>query len=267
MRNIKSLSVVALLLTASPAFARGFSSSSGGTESMNLLSIGAGIASPSVTSALSENPAGLVSNETPKILGVISTENNSWDPLGYGGFFFTGNGAVGAGIGVQNYSGVANGSTLQFGVAAEITQLAMTIGASGSYALSNGIGDRFGADLGLQFNARGPFKVGLAAFNVNGGPDSYGAGFSYDANPNARIVLDASVNNNFDGLRLKPALGITVQKFQITYGYGIKVDNTVGSFIRDGSALGLGYEFGHAFQLQGYYNQIAKYYVAGMFRF
>ncbi len=234
---------------------------------MNLLSIGAGIASPSVTSALGENPAGLVSNETPKLLGVISTENNSWDPLGYGGFFFTGNGAVGAGIGVQNYSGAASGSALQFGVAAEITQIATTIGASGSYALSNGVSDRFGADLGLQFNSRGPFKVGLAAFNVNGGVDSFGAGLSYDANTNARIVIDGSVNNDFKGLRLKPALGITVQKFQITYGYGIDVSKDATSFIRTGSALGLGYEFAQSFQLQGYYNQIAKYYVAGMFRF
>lgn len=254
------------ILISSNAFAQRYGGGGGGSEGVNLLSIGAGISSPSVTSAIGENPAGLIANQTTKLLVSGFSENSSFDPLGLGGTMYFGNGTVGAGLGYQKVTD-GGGSAMVFGLAGEITAMNLAFGAAGSYQLSDGFADRLGLDLGLQFNARGPLKFGATAFNVNGGVNSYGAGVSYDANPSARLVIDASVNDDFEGLRLKPALGVTVQKFQITYGYGIEIDDTASSFIRGGSALGLGYEFGRNFHLQGYYNQIAKYYIAGMFRF
>jgi hypothetical protein len=67
-------------------------------EMAHTLSAGAGIASPSMTSALFENPAGLFTNQQTKFLGEAAWTNSNLNPLGLGGLFFLGNGFVGGGL-------------------------------------------------------------------------------------------------------------------------------------------------------------------------
>src|SRR5690606_25865707 len=90
-----------------------------GGERNHLLSVGAGISSPSVTTAIGENPAGLVNNQRFKLLAAAYSENSDFDPLGYSGTVFTGTGSVGVGLGYAGVTGAGGGGSLVFGLAAE----------------------------------------------------------------------------------------------------------------------------------------------------
>ena len=65
-------------------------------DSARMMSIASGVASPSKTTALVENPAGLSLNERTRILGIGASDNDSFNPFDYGGGAFFGNGQVGA---------------------------------------------------------------------------------------------------------------------------------------------------------------------------
>lgn len=83
------------LLVASQARASTYRPSySSISEEDHLISVGAGISSPSVTSAIGENPAGLTNNSTSKVLFEAASGNDQLNPIGFGGGFFTGNGSV-----------------------------------------------------------------------------------------------------------------------------------------------------------------------------
>jgi hypothetical protein len=240
-----------------------------GGETEHLLSVGAGIASPSITSAIGENPAGLVNNQRLKLLAsAYSAGNDSFDPLGYGATLFTGTGSVGLGLGYQGRTGDGTTGSLVYGLAGEISALKMALGVAGSFALEDqGGGGRVGLDVGALFNSKGDLTFGVTAFGVEGGPDAYGAGIAYAMRSGARLALDAGVNNDLEGLRIKPGLLVSVDKIQLAFGYGLKVTDGGGSHIGDGLSLGLGFELGQNFHFQAYYNQLAKYFLGLTFRF
>lgn len=242
-------------------------SSAHAAESANLLSVGAGVSSPSVTSAIGENPAGLVNNEGPKLLGSFFSPSSSFNPLGFGATFYTGNGRVGAGIGYANSGASGTNGGLSFGLAAEITSLKTALGLSGGYGLDSGTGNRTALDLGILINSHGPFRVGVVAYGLTGGVNGYGAGFSYEMNANAKLVLDAATDSTFDGKSIKPGLGITIQDFQMAFGFGMDVGDVGSGMIRNDVSVGLGYAIGRAIHIQFYYNQIAQYFGGLMFRF
>ena len=61
-------------------------------------------------------------------------------------------------------TGAGSGGSLVFGLAGEAPALKLAFGAAGSYALSdNGGASRIGIDLGLLFNSKGDFTVGVTA--------------------------------------------------------------------------------------------------------
>ena len=74
MKLTLMLFVVMAFLGSKEIFATGISDDS-------LLGIGAGISSPSVTDAISDNPAGLALNRRMKFLGAASAEDKSFNPF------------------------------------------------------------------------------------------------------------------------------------------------------------------------------------------
>lgn len=262
------------LVVSTSAWAAGAGYGTDDFETGHILSIGGGVASPSITSGLlGENPAGLAYNTQNKLLGELAGGNSDFNPMGSGGLFYLGNGRVGGGLGIQTFNsqfGNNNSATttlFSYGIAAYIEGLNVSFGASGSYVFQNSGGgttgnNNWGLDLGLIYNPKGQVRLGATASSVIDGVDAIGVGIAADANEFATFALDASSDTHFHGKTLKPAMGIHLMDFQLTVGYGVAVDKDAPNWIRRGGSFGIGFRLTPMFQLQGYYNQLAKYYGA-----
>jgi hypothetical protein len=241
-------------------------------EENHILSVGGGIASPSVTSALGENPAGLSNNQTSKILGQMAAGNDELNPLGYGGGFFFGNGSVGGGVALQGFNNNTNGSTgsillLNWGLAADIPGLNIAWGFTGTRTIrksgevrGTGSGTTWCVDTGIIFNPKGDSRVGFTLFQVLDDIDAVGAGWAYDLSAWATFALDATYTTTAKTTVAKPALSIQLPGFQISSGYGVRVQGDNWSWIRQGLSLGVGVPLGRTLGFQAYYNQLALYY-------
>lgn len=240
-------------------------------EMGHVLSVGAGVSSPSVTSALGENPAGLMYNQQTKFLGEAALTNHSLNNLGMGGLFYLGNGFVGGGLGIETFNGQGNNAgsltLLNFGVGALIEGLNLSFGASGTYTVSQngatngtGSGSIWTGNIGLLYNPNGPFRVGATAFHLASTDRAIGLGLAADASTWATFALDGTMNMNGTGPIIKPAMGIHLKDFQCTLGYGLPLDSTATNWIRQGGSLGVGVRLSMNFHLQAYYNHLALYY-------
>jgi hypothetical protein len=124
-------------------------------DTARMLSVGAGFASPSKTSALVENPAGLALNERTRILGVLGSDNDSFNPLNFGGGAFFGNGQVGAGAEIQRLDSAV--TQLDLGIAADIPSVDLALGVHLGHPLDGGSG--WTTDIGAIFNERGRVRT------------------------------------------------------------------------------------------------------------
>jgi hypothetical protein len=115
-------------------------------------------------------------------------------------------------------------------------------------------------------SAGGYGRIGAEIFDIFNGVSGFGAGLASNVSDYAILDLDASVDQNFKGLTLKPSLEVDLKIFQIAYGYGIWVDHASTSRIRVGNAVGLGFRITDGAYLQAYYNQIALYYLGVTFK-
>lgn len=269
MRLKKPLILMAVLCSSFSASSA--SAASSGGEEARLLSVGAGIASPSFTSTVFENPAALFANRRPRLLGHVATPNSNFNPLGYGGLLYLGNGSIGAVVGAQTFDArggsVGSLTQLEFGLGAEIRALNMSLGASGSYDISGGTGN-YGINAGMILNYRGNVRFGATAFGLQDNVSAVGVGLAATVAPWLSLAGDASfVPNGFKNMTLKPGLAIHVAAVQFSLGYGINIDNSpTTSWISRGTSLGLGIQLGQSVHLQGYYNQLANYYMGLAFR-
>lgn len=241
-------------------------------EVSHLLSVGGGISSPSVTSSLVENPAGLAFNQQTKFMAEGAATNSGLNPIGIGGLFFLGNGSVGGGLGVQTYNGQGNNAgnitLFNFGISAKVPNMNVAIGAAGSYVISqSGVpaypnGTTLDSNVGMIVNPDGDVHFGVTAFDVLNGVDAVGAGVSANASDWATFSVDGIMNPQGEtGKTVKPAMGIHLASFQFTLGYGIGLDGTDTYWIRRGTAFGMGIQLGMDTHLQFYYNQLALYFL------
>jgi hypothetical protein len=262
-----------LVMLASSGSAFGASRYGGGDyESFHWLSVGGGIAHPSATTAITENPAGLIYNSDLRILASSDAGNNSFNPLGANGHFFLGNGAVGGGIGLRNQHtfNTATDVNLDFGLAAEINALKLAFGVSGSYRVATlgatgGGGGTPGLNIGVLINPTGEIHGGLTLFDVLGGVNALGGGIAWDVNSFATLALDAATTPTaFQAWSLKPGLQIHVLQVQLSASYGFALAGG-GSWLRGGGTLGLGVRMGGNLHFQAYYNELNLYYAGLMF--
>jgi hypothetical protein len=230
-------------------------------DSARIMSVGSGIASPSKTSALLENPAGLSINERTRIMGLVRSDDNSFNPLGFGGGIFAGNGQVGAAGDIERISD--SSTMLNLGLGFEVPSTDFSLGVDLHHELQGG-GGGWNVDLGAIFNEKGKWRIGAEVFDAFDG--GYGAGIATNLSPDVTFATDASVDKNFNGLTAKPGIGVDLHSFQLTYGYGWHIDKKSTSHIFEGHAAGLGIRLTDSAHLQGYYNQMAKYFIGLVFK-
>jgi hypothetical protein len=281
MRNLPfglALTLGAFVLSAftqsSSSHARGTAYSMGGFETDHLLSVGGGISSPSMTSALGENPAGLIYNQSFKLLTQVASGNEQLNPLGYGAGIFAGNGSVGGGMvlqGFNNQTGTTSGNVLllNWGLAAEFPSINMAWGFTGTRTISatgdvrgTGSGTTWCVDTGVIFNPRGSNRIGATIYQLLDDVDAVGLGYALDPSPWATFAVDASYTTKARTTVVKPSLSFHLSKFQMSSGYGLRVQGTEWSWIRQGLSLAVGFEVTPHFSIQAYYNHLAQYLAA-----
>ena len=267
-----ALSTPLFLLALFTALAAPPAGAAGSGEATHLISAGAGIASPSLTSALTENPAGLSYNQGFRLLGAGSTQNS--DPgisqLGLGAYF--GNGTLGGAIQLDSdmSSGASgqsfsNRSNLSLGFAADVKSLNTSLGLSCGAALGSSFSLSC-SDFGAIYNPTGTTRVGVELI-TSGTPTLIGAGIATDASKDVTLALDAGADWNGNGLGLKPGVVVRASSLQLAAGYGFSLDNGATSFITKDISVGLGLDAGKSFHVQAYYNQLAKFYLGAALKF
>ena len=239
------------------------SNAASNNEDAHLISVGAGIASPSVTSAIWENPAGLVYNQEFKLLGFGYTENSSVGITDGGGGLFLGNGSIGGGLKVETSGG---SSTLTAGIGFDVNAINTAFGAACGSSLGSTISITC-SDFGLIYNPAGPTRFGFDI--LTSGNAILGAGLAHDITSDATIDLDAGIPTSGGGLTLKPGVAVHSTVVQVAVGYGFNVSSSSGGAgnIRTGFAAGLGINLSKTFHAQAYYDQIHNYFFGLMARF
>ncbi len=256
--------LIALAVQSSNAWAYGMED----FETPHALSYGAGVASPSTTTSITENPAGLVFNQEFKILLEGVTNTYVFDTVGAGGTLYMGNGFVGGGLGLNTFSNTATApftqGILNAGIGVLISPINLSIGTSFHYAIWNttgagtfwGTNANWGLTAGLMLNPNGPFRAGLTAYQIGTGAEYVGLGVAADPSDWANITVDATQYIRGAGMVLKPGIGIHLFNFQMGLGYGIPL--IVGGMgTSTGPQIGIGGRFGQNFRVEAYYNQLA----------
>ncbi len=233
-------------LTPGIALARG---------SDQLVSTGAGIASPGGTAEHGENPSGLVYRQGLGLEAGVYSRNRAFDPIGLSGHVYLGGSSIGGRLGVDYASPDAR---FDLGLGALIQTLNLAAGVSATFQ-DVPFGSGLDLDLGFIWNPRGRFRVGGTIMSVSSGIGGFGAGISAQLSDSARFVLDAGVNGQGQGLTTLPALGIHFDQLQLSLGYGIDVDQGSHGVLPTGGILGLGFALGSGVNLEAYYNHLAEY--------
>ncbi len=290
-RTSYCLSVLALALCSAVAFSQNsfardsdydFDFDSRDRESLetkHLLNVGGGISSPALTSSTYGNPSGLVYNQSTKLVGSVATGFQAPDLLGNGIRLLTGNSYVGGALGIETYNNTTDedGSLtyLNFGLATYIEKINLSVGLAGNYRLARRgripgpqYEKTWTGNLGALFNPFGGFRLGFTLFGLSQGIEAGGVGTAISLNKYSILSIDAATTKQGNGLVVKPALGINASPFQLSYGYGIQVDeNQANTAIAVGNTIGLGYEFTQSLRLEAYYNQASLYYVGANMKF
>lgn len=240
------------LLTWSPqSFARGGTGPS-------LLAASEGFAAPSIIAPLSsENPAGVISNDSFKLLGFGT--NNANDQFAGGAGIFAGNGSVGAGVAAEKGDGY---TTLHWGLGVQIPGVNVALGVSGH-------GDS-GTDqltVGMILNSGETVSAGLVLLDADDGVDLIGGGVAFSSGRETVFVLDAAANLPADAFGIKPGIRMQVQKLSLTVSYGIELTDTTAAPINEGVTAGLGIALNDSFMLHGYYEHVSRAYAGLVYSF
>jgi hypothetical protein len=235
------------------------------------LSMADGIASPSVTTGLVENPAGLHYNRKGKLLFALATPDTDLAPLGLGAGFFGGNGSFGGGLMLQSYidQGVnsSRGLLLKGGIGFEIPPLNTAFGINAG-RLFYEQGGRVAsvattgwlADLGMIINPKGPGRLGIQFYSPFSGLSAVGAGYAHDVSQHITLGIDAIYGTGARAMSLKPAFAVNSSGFLFNCAYGFNVVGDQGLIVRDGFSFGLGIPIGSTL-LHFYYSHLAHYYL------
>lgn len=245
MRKTKNTLFVGTAVSLFIGFQINFSAQAG--EDTSLLSIGAGISSPSLIST-TYNPAGFTANTRSKIDGFssFSTSTGAKNPQTYGGGFFSGNGKFGGGIQFTRYQ-TSNSSTVQPGFAFEATSIKTSFGLvcsiqTTSFSLSCN-------NFGLLFDPKKSFRFGAKIVTSSSSPLVSG-GLSFELNKTLTFALDATEDFTYKTTTLTPGLGVNAQNFELMASYSMQLKSaSSGSYL-----FGLGWSLSKDFKLVAYSN-------------
>ncbi len=247
--SFKHIALAAALLIQTPAFAK--------SDSDHLISISSGIAAPSDTSGLSENPAGLTYNGNLKPLVRATTENTDNIPGTIGGGIFMGNNTVGGALLVDRGLVAPEQTTLSAGLGVDVHAINSSIGASCDTELGSTVQiscSRFGLIHSFGTHSNPGVVLGTGDTTI------LGAGVASEVISNVTLAIDGSLATASNGIAIKPGLGLKVTALVLAVGYGIHSSGG-NSMIRSGASIGLGYKPSSKIEIQAYYEQLARYYL------
>jgi hypothetical protein len=245
----KKFATFIFLLMSIDAWARG----SG--EDQHLISVSSGVAAPSFNPILGENPAGIFRQSSVKLQGFVGSLGGGSDELRPGAFLSTGNGTVGAGIGLVD---AGADFELAWGAGGELGALNTAFGVSGI-----GI-DSASINIGALFNPDGQLRFGAMIYDVTNGLEIFGAGLAYGKDQ-FKIVLDAGYANSSLGVR--PGIGVSVEPLHLSVSYADTVVDEGATPVGDGINVGVGFELSSDFSLLFYYEHLYRTYFGLIYRF
>lgn len=259
MKSQGILPLVALTLASfglflpSPAHAGRFGK--GGND----LSASAGVARPSKTTAVFENPAGLVYNSQTSLNLAASFGDSLANPVLEPGLF-VGNGSLGASVGYLHPTTSGSGGSVFYGAAAEVRSLGTSFGIAGTTFASSGGGTALNA--GALIGAGAPFRVGLEVRNFTGSSREFAAGLNLDLDSSASFIGDLGVDDGFGNPWIQPGLLIQGQKVSLSASYGLRVTGSGGgpSGFSDGLAAGLSFRAGQKTSFAAHYHHLSSWY-------
>ena len=227
-----------------------------GDENSNLVPTGDGIARPSYSSGVDQNPCGVILNSKNKF-HFEALIPKSGGENGYGAHFLFGNSNyMGASIGVRNINKDNYGI---LGLALKLNSLDTALGVT---AKSKFNGDSADAHVGLMIGSSKAVKLAVAAYGVRGGIDGFGGGLGIDVGSGAGISIDAGVDNKGKGLRVKPGLIVSNNQIALSAAFGFDVDKKAHGYnpISSDFSAGLGISATNNIKLEALYQTISNIY-------
>ena len=238
----------------------------------NLMAVGQGISSPSITSNLiisngftSENPTGIAYQNAFRFTGEFDTGDNNSTNDGMGVEVGIGNGEIGMALGFYQIDDCDTCDEQVYGGFGILLGDFIGFGASGQEELYNA---------GVIFNPKGSFRFGIMAshFNLEGDDNnftSFGAGFSYFAN-SWNFTLDASKrdfendSDSGDIIKITPGLKMNVDFIH----FSVNIDNYINepegtAEIDDDLWFGIGFGHGEPFNLNIYHDFYNEWAIVG----
>lgn len=243
-------------------------------ERQHLMTLGAGIASPSTTSTFGENPAGFIYNYAFKTLvSVVKFEKGDTGAGALGGAVAHGTGKMGGGLGFHQITRKDSSDTrekafvVSYGMATEVPFLNASIGArlnqvNGGRAQILGIGNlpRTSLDLGAIVNPKGNFRLGAILVNALDDDRAIGAGGSIFLGSHFAIALDSTIRPDGTGGSVRPAIAMSWDRFQFTIGNGFDLDDHGEVWIQEDLMIGFGLGITKSLRLLMYFNRIEHFY-------
>ena len=204
------------------------------TEERFITSADQGISTPSFWNAIkSENPAGLVLNQTVK-LQIGAGSYNGTSRYTSGGLLM-GNGIIGAGVEYQN-SNLPN--KINWGIAGRLQGVATAFGLASHTTLEGG-GTVY--DAGMIIEPIKKVRLGFMLPHFNTNLDSFTGGLAYLVDEDTlEVIVDADYNSTFSNGVIKPGVGFHSERIHAAEAYGLRYlgDSTV--VLNQGLSLGLG---------------------------
>lgn len=241
------------------------------------LSIAGGIAHPSESLALSQNPAGLVYTKATRV-HLSLEQGRDQGPVGLGGGLLGGTETVGGGIFLRDYNtepgSVSRIYLFNMGLGVMVSPLNLAFGIAATKTLgkrdpldSTNSCTNWCVDAGVLFNPAGAFRFAANVTQLSDSNYLVGGGVATDATQELVLVADAQTDTQKGTMVVKPGLGIFIQGIQVTGSYGFRLWGNREAGIRQGWGAGLSANFIQNVLLEFYMNQFTHYYFGATLAF
>ncbi len=258
---------LALACTPLTAFAyssRGSRSYASESESMGSgVAVSGSIAMPSSTTAVYTNPAGLIGNPGARLSLQGGSDKPMNDPT-YRALILGGNGMFGAAAGVKyqiNDGSADDKGYGVYGLAVNISPLALTLGVAGVSGIKNAVGSTLNA--GLLFRPTSMVTIGGTAMGLKNGVDSIGLGMGIELMSGFDLVADSAFNSKFKNGEFKPGLRLqnSFAGLSVSYGTGatdqFAKDISAAAYIKVSSNSEFEFEYNHGGDLPKYFASLS----------
>ncbi len=242
------------------ALALASSAHASGSADSSLVSVSGGIAEPSTTTAVFQNPAGLAEIKRTALNTHAFFPESAFKDGEYGGGILYGKGS---GFGLTagaTYAPTPSASRAYYGLAVASQALHLSLGAAGFTPISPSGDSTF--NLGVSIEPSPGVRLAATARDVSSGPDEYGVGLAVSASNDVDLVGDATFDGDYKRPAVSPGIRVGSQQAALTVSYGFRLDSKTSFHseeIREGVALAGGIRLGTSANLQVYYNQMSKY--------